>query len=112
MFVYYLDGCLTAYWQLFTLSLWLITLLFIVINARKLLRAKTSVTALKEAGITGAAYDRLRPAPGKNLRWLVVWCTLSLAVLYGYNAFFSTFQCTPDSVLWISPERGPSPAAR
>ncbi|MGF1593552.1 MAG: hypothetical protein ACFCUW_09745 [Kiloniellaceae bacterium] len=110
MFVYYLDGCLTAYWQLFVLSLWLVSLLFIAYHGRRLLRARDALASLKAANITGAAYDRMKPNPGRNLRWLLVGCVVSAAILLGYAEFFSTFRCTPDSILWWVPENGLPPS--
>jgi len=82
MFVDYLDGCLTAYWQLLTLSLWLISLLFIAINTRKALRARAAIAALNKAGITGDAFERLKPNPRRNLVWLTFCCLISVAILY------------------------------
>ena len=101
MFVYYLDGCLTAYWQLFVLSLWLVTLLYIAIQVRALLRAGSVRRSLEEANFTGEAYERMKPDPGQYLRRLIAWSLLSVAILVGYASFFSTFECTPDSFLWV-----------
>jgi hypothetical protein len=109
MFVYYLDGCLTPYWRLFVLSLWLVSLLFIAINGRKLLHARAAAAALLEAWVTGRAYDQMKSSQTRNLRWLLICCVLSIAILYDYSAFFGTFKCTPDSFLWIAPHYGVPP---
>ncbi|GAB4241698.1 MAG: hypothetical protein Tsb0032_44400 [Kiloniellaceae bacterium] len=106
MFVYYVDACLTAYWKLFVLSLWLVSLLFIAINARQLLRAGRNEKALQEARITGAAYEKLRPRRARYVSRLGLAAVASVIILYGYSEFFSTFRCTPDSFLWWAPEDG------
>ena len=106
MFVYYIDGCLTPYWKLLALSLWLVTLFFIALQGRALLHAGAAGRSLKASGITGEAYERLKPDSGKHLRRLVVWFLLSGGILVGYASFFSTFKCTPDSILYIAPQYG------
>ena len=110
MFVYYLDGCLTPYWKLFVLGLWLISLLFIFIQLRHLLRARMVERSLQEAGITGQAYEQMKPKPRRNLQRLMLGIVLSGAILIGYTSFFSTFKCTADSFLYIAPHYGPGPA--
>jgi len=109
MFVFYLDGCLTGLWQLFTMSLWLVSVLFIAYHGRKLLLARETFASLKAADITGAAYERMKPQPWRNLRWLLVGLAVSAGILLGYAAFFSTFRCTPDSFLWWAPHYGLPP---
>ncbi|WP_299621999.1 hypothetical protein [Pelagibius sp.] len=106
MFVYYLDACLTPYWKLLVLGLWLVTLLFIALQGRGLLRASAVRRSLDASGISGEAYERLKPDPGKYWRRLGIWGLLSIAVLLGYVQFFSTFKCTPDSLLYWVPQYG------
>ncbi len=110
MIVYSLDACLTVYWKLFELGLWLISLLFVAIHGRRLLRAGSTEKALQEAGITGSAYQKMKPRRARALSGLILAGLVSVSILYGYSAFFSTFKCTPDSFLWIAPQYGPSPA--
>lgn len=106
MFVYYLDGCLTPYWKLLTLGIWVVTLFFIALQVRGLMRAAAVGRSLKASNITGEAYERMRPNPGRHLRHLTVWTVLSIAILVGYTSFFSSFVCTPDSFLYIAPQYG------
>jgi len=110
MIVYYLDGCLTIYWQLLVLSLWLISLLFIAYHGRKLLQAREVFASLKAANITGTAYERMKPNPRRNLLWLSISGAVSAALLLGYTEFFSAFRCTPDSFLYWVPKYGLPPS--
>jgi len=109
MFVYYLDGCLTPYWKIVVLSLWLVSLLFIALQVRKLFYARAAMASLKEANISGKAYERMKPDPARNLRRLMGGAAASVAILYAYVAFFSTFKCSPESILWIAPQYGLPP---
>ncbi len=106
MFVYYLDGCLTPYWKLLVLGIWVVTLFFIALHARGLMRAAAVSRSLKASNITGEAYERMKPNPGRHWRRLAVWTALSIVILIGYSGFFSTFECTPDSLLYIAPRYG------
>lgn len=110
MIVYTLDACLTIYWKLFVLGLWVVSLLFVWIHGRRLLRAGQMEKALKEAGITGGTYEKMRPRKANELSKLILAGVVSVSILYGYSAFFSTFTCTPDSFLWVAPRYGPAPA--
>lgn len=98
-----LNGCLTAQWQMLTLSLWTITLLFIGLQIHALVHAAATRRSLEATGITGEAYERLKPNSAKHWRRLVVWTALSFAILIGYTSFFSSFECSKDSILYIAP---------
>jgi hypothetical protein len=110
MIVYSLDACLTIYWKLFVLGLWVVSLLFVAIHGRRLLRAGRTEKAMQEAGITGEAYEKMKPKRATEMSRLLMAGIAAISILYGYSAFFSSFQCTPDSFLWIAPQYGTTPA--
>jgi hypothetical protein len=96
----HVDSCLTVFWQLFVLGLWLVTLLSCFFYTRKLLRARMREAALREANITGLAYEKFKPNRGRIVLKLAASVVAMLAILYFYVDFFDDFQCTPDSILW------------
>lgn len=104
--MYYLDGCLTPYWKLLVLGMWVVTLFFMALQARGLMRAAAVSRSLKASNITGEAYERMKPDPGKHLRRLAFWIACSIAIFVGYTSFFSSFVCTPDSFLYFAPQYG------
>ncbi len=103
VFVYYLDECNTALWKLFLVASFLTSLMITGYFALKLLSVQGDRKALERAGITGSAYEKLKPNSGKRLCNMLISSIFMIAVLIFYITFFSGFQCTPESIFWLGP---------
>ena len=101
MFVFYLDACNTALWKAFFLSSWLVTLVFCYWSARRLLGARGKLRALEKAGVTGAAFEKMKPDQPRNWSLFLVCAAISFGVLLGYVELYTDYSCTPDSIFWV-----------
>ena len=106
VFVYYLDECNTALWQLFFLSCFLASLMVTGYFGLKLLSVSGDRKALERAGITGSTYDRLKPNFAKRLRNALMSSLFLVGILTFYINHFSDYRCTPDSIFWVGPRSG------
>ncbi len=100
MFVIYLDQCNTALWKAFFLGTWVVAMIFCYWTMLRLLSIPGDRRALRQTGLTGPAYDRLKPkVPRRGLQFLASLAA-AVGLLLFYVSYYETYVCTPDSIFW------------
>ena len=102
VFVFYLDACNTALWKVFFLSVWLASLLICYWTGIKLLGSRGEERNLRESGITGSTYEKLRPNVTKRLKDFLSSAAASMAVISFYVWYYRIDRCTPESIFWTA----------